>query len=61
MRFNTLKKTIHKVKMTTQFRVTIPKAIRAELGLKPGDIIKFESDGHVINCIPTHKISQRKK
>ncbi len=47
--------------MTTQFRVTIPKAIRAELGLKPGDIIKFESDGHVINCIPTHKISQRKK
>lgn len=36
--------------LTTKGQVTIPKAVRSRLGLKPGDDIVFEFDrhGHVI-------------
>lgn len=37
-----------KAKVTTKGQVTIPKAIRAQLGLQPGDELEFLTDGEGI-------------
>jgi AbrB family looped-hinge helix DNA binding protein len=36
-------------RMTSKAQVTVPKDIRTALGVKPGDLVRFESDaeGHV--------------
>jgi antitoxin PrlF len=32
-------------KMTSKSQVTVPKDVRAALGVKPGDMVRFERDG----------------
>lgn len=42
--------------MTSKGQVTIPKAIREQLGLKPGDRVEFQSTEHGISV---RRASQR--
>lgn len=39
-------------RMTAKGQVTIPAALRADLGLRPGDRIHFERDGEAIRLLP---------
>lgn len=32
-------------RLTSKGQVTIPKAVRDDLGLRPGDVVEFERDG----------------
>jgi len=45
------KEIVYEVKVTSKGQVTIPKKLREEMGLKPGDYleIKEEVEGYVIN------------
>jgi AbrB family looped-hinge helix DNA binding protein len=36
----------HRARITSQGQITIPKAIRDRLGVKPGDDVEFESGRH---------------
>ena len=46
-------------KVTSKGRVTLPKAVRDLLGIKPGDVIDFERapDGR-INPLKSHKTAK---
>jgi antitoxin PrlF len=41
------------VRVTSKGQVTIPQAIRDELGIQPGTEVGFEVDGHGVRIVKT--------
>ena len=39
-------------KVTSKLQVTVPKALAARYGIRPGDDIRFEDAGEVIRVVP---------
>ena len=46
-----------RARITSQGQITVPKAIRDRLGLKPGDDVEFEDRGDDIVLIPRRRRS----
>jgi AbrB family looped-hinge helix DNA binding protein len=57
----TTKKLKAEARLTTGFRVTIPKRFRDSMGLKPGDSVAFDvKEGYaVISAVPKEENDQR--
>ncbi len=43
------------MKVTTKGQVTIPLAVREQLGIYPGTEVEFEVEGDTLKVIPTEK------
>jgi AbrB family looped-hinge helix DNA binding protein len=43
------------MKVTTKGQVTIPQAVRDQLGIHPGSEVAFEVDGDVLKLVPTKR------
>ena len=46
-------------KVTSKLQVTVPKALAAQYGIRPGDDIRFEAAGEVIRVVPTRVRTRR--
>ncbi|MGI8991729.1 MAG: AbrB/MazE/SpoVT family DNA-binding domain-containing protein [Bryobacteraceae bacterium] len=48
-------------KLTSKGQITIPREIRALMGVNPGDRLIFESDGNGVRVLPVRTESRFKK
>lgn len=39
---------VHRARITSQGQITVPKAVRDQLGVRPGDELEFESRGEEV-------------
>jgi AbrB family looped-hinge helix DNA binding protein len=46
--------------VSPKHQVTIPASILAETGLRPGDELRVEADGHRIVLVPSRSLGQRR-
>lgn len=46
-----------RVRVSTKYRIVIPKAIRAELDIRPGDELQVVAQGGVISLVPDRPIA----